>query len=126
MEARMSDTNGKAMIGPTKAARLAYSGGRLTPAQLRELARVAALLAVEAVDLIPQISEARGRWFRLDGNALVDTGRIIFEKEEEGEEEEEALAEIARLRALLRAEHGDCGGEDCDVCEEMERWEATS
>jgi len=31
-----------------------------------------------------------------------------------------ALDEIERLRTLLRAEHGDCGGEGCAVCAGLE------
>jgi len=60
--------------------KLAYSGGCLTPEQLRALADMMDKLGIEAVDLIPQISETKGRWFRLDGDSL-KTGQIRFEGE---------------------------------------------
>ena len=60
--------------------RLAFTGGNLTPKQLHELANVAEALEVETVDLVPQISETKGNWFRLDGDAI-KAGRVVFEKE---------------------------------------------
>ena len=63
---------------------LAYSGSALTPAQLRSLADCMDDLGVLSVDLIPQISESRGRWFRLDGEACrLEGGRIVFEPDPE-------------------------------------------
>ena len=54
--------------------RLALTSHALTPEQLR-------VLADERVDIVPQITESCGRWFRLDGDALV-SGRVVFEPDQ--------------------------------------------
>jgi len=57
--------------------RLAWTGGKLTPKEMRTLASMMELLKINQIDLIPQISESKGKWFRLDGDALIK-GRVMF------------------------------------------------
>lgn len=56
--------------------KLALTSAALTPIQLRVLADAMDSLEIDRVDIIPQITESRGRWFRLDGELV--SGRIVF------------------------------------------------
>ena len=61
--------------------RLALTSHALTPEQLRVLADAMERLGIERVDIVPQITESCGRWFRLDDDALV-SGRVVFEPDQ--------------------------------------------
>ena len=64
--------------------KLALTSCALTPHQLHILADAMETLGVEQVDIVPQITECKGQWFRVDGKAL-QRGRVIFEPETQDE-----------------------------------------
>lgn len=54
--------------------------------------------------------------------ACKDAARVYTERDVARRDVRGARAEIARLRAMIRAEHGDCGNDDddCAVCAALE------
>lgn len=61
--------------------KMAITSQAMTPEQLRALADTLEAMGIAHVDLVPQITESKGQWFRLDGDAL-KAGKITFEPED--------------------------------------------